>query len=251
MTGLEEKPAEPKSNLVNTGLYVFDEGIFDALKNVQLSPRSEYELTDAIKMLIERGEKIREHKVRTWIPLSYPWNILDANRHLLDTYGTAISKNATIKPGAVIEEPVAIGEGSVIGPNCFIRRYSSIGKNCKVGQAVEIKNSIIMDNSYVSHLTYAGETIVGRNCNVGGGTIFANLRLDEKNVKMEINGLRADSGKRKLGAIIGDNVKFGTRVTVMPGKRIWPNLLIPACHTVDEDVKTELPLSKYRINGEK
>lgn len=246
IVSLEEKPEEPKSNLVNCGLYLFDKRIFSYLKKTALSPRGEYELTDAIRLMLKDGIRIRNHQVGTWIPLSYPWNILDANKYLLDKYGSNIHPSAEIRHGAVIEEPVAIGAGSVIGPNCYIRKYSSIGRNCKVGQAVEIKNSIVMDNSFVSHLSYAGETIIGRNCNVGGGTIFANLRLDDKNVKMEINGTRVDSGKRKLGAIIGDNVKFGTRVTVMPGKRIWPNLLIPACMTVDDDIKQEVPLSRYR-----
>ncbi len=246
---LEEKPEKPRSNLVNCGLYLLDSSIFPLLGRIGKSPRGEYELTDAIKLLIKEG-KVKNYIVNTWIPLSYPWNILDANRYFLDKYGPQISERAEIRPGAVIEEPVAIDEGAIIGPNCYIRKYSSIGKNCKVGQAVEIKNSIVMDNSFVSHLSYAGETIIGRNCNVGGGTIFANLRMDDKNVKVEVNGVRTDSGHRKLGAIVGDNVKFGTRVTVMPGKRIWPNLLIPACMTIDEDVKTEVPLSKYKQRGE-
>ncbi len=246
---LEEKPKQPKSNLVSIGLYMFDERIFSALHEIGLSQRGEYELTDAIKILISRGEKIQENKVADWIPLSYPWNILDANTYLLNKFGSQIHPLVEIRPGAVIEEPVAIGEGSVIGPNCFIRKHSSIGKLCKIGQAVEIKNSIIMDNTYVSHLSYAGDSIVGRGCNVGGGTIFANLRLDEKNVKVEINETRIDTGKKKLGTIIGDGVKLGARVTIMPGKRIWPNLMIPACHLVDEDIKTDLPLSKYKRNG--
>lgn len=247
--GLEEKPQQPKSNLVNCGLYLLDQSVFPLLKKIDKSPRGEYELTDAIKLMIEDGN-MNNYTVKTWIPLSYPWNILDANKYFLDKYGSQISSKAEIRPGAVIEGPVAIDDGAVIGPNCYIRKYSSIGKNCKVGQAVEIKNSIIMDNTFMSHLSYAGETIIGRNCNVGGGTIFANLRLDEKNVKMEVNGVRVDSGHKKLGAIIGDNVKFGTRATVMPGKRIWPDLLIPACMTIDEDVKTEIPLSRYQQKSE-
>jgi len=244
VVGLEEKPQKPKSTLVNCGLYLLDASIFTLLKKLDRSPRGEYELTDAIKLMIEK-EKVKNYTVKTWIPLTYPWNILDANKYLLDKYGSNISKRAEIRPGAVIEEPVAIDDNAVIGPNCYIRKYSSIGKNCKVGQAVEVKNSIVMDNSFVSHLSYVGETIIGRGCNVGASTIFANLRLDEKNVKVEINGVRVDSGHRKLGAIVGDGVKFGTRATVMPGKRIWPNLLIPACMMIDEDVKTEIPLSKY------
>ncbi len=243
--GLEEKPGRPKSTLVNCGLYLLDKSVFAVLKKIEKSPRGEYELTDAIKLMIKEG-KVKNYTVKTWIPLSYPWNILDANKYLLDHYGSRISQKAEIRPGAVIEEPVAIDDGAIIGPNCYLRKYSSIGKNCKIGQAVEVKNSIVMDNSFVSHLSYVGETIVGRNCNIGGGTLFANLRLDDKNIKVEINGVRIDSGHRKLGAIIGDNVKFGARVTVMPGKRIWPNLLIPACMTIDEDVKTEVPLSRYQ-----
>ena len=242
---LEEKPEKPKSNLVNCGLYLLDGSIFGILKNLEKSPRGEYELTDALKLLIGQG-KVRNHTLKTWVPLTYPWNILDANIHMLDMYGSRIDKSVELRPGAVIEDPVSIAEGSVIGPNCYVRKYSSIGKNCKIGQAVETKNSIIMDNSFVSHLAYVGDSIIGRNCNVGGGTLFANLRLDDKNVKMEVNGMRVDSGRRKLGAVVGDNVKLGARVTIMPGKRIWPDILVPACHTVEEDIKSEIPLSSFR-----
>lgn len=245
VAGIEEKPEKPKSSLVSCGIFLFDKRVFGALKRTAASPRGEIELTDALKLLIAEGVQISAQKIGTWVPLTFPWNILDANRHILEANGSMIDASASIRPGAVLEEPVAIGPGSVIGPNCFIRRYSSIGKNCKVGQAVEIKNSIVMDNSFVSHLSYVGDSIVGRGCNIAAGAVFANLRLDEKSVKVEINGARVDSGRRKLGGIVGDGVKFGTRVTVMPGKRIWPGLLIPACHMVEEDIKAELPLGRY------
>ena len=245
---LEEKPGKPKSNLVNCGLYLLDSSIFGILKNLEKSPRGEYELTDALKLLIGE-DKVRNYTLKTWTPLTYPWNILDANRRMLDRYGSRIDKSVELRPGAVIEEPVSIAEGSVIGPNCYVRKYSSIGKNCKIGQAVEVKNSIVMDNSFVSHLAYVGDSIIGRNCNVGGGTLFANLRLDDKNVKMEVNGVRVDSGRRKLGAVVGDNVKLGARVTIMPGKRIWPDIMIPACMTIEEDIKTEIPLGSFKKGG--
>jgi bifunctional UDP-N-acetylglucosamine pyrophosphorylase/glucosamine-1-phosphate N-acetyltransferase len=155
---------------------------------------------------------------------------------------------AEIRPGSYIEEPVAIGDGCVIGPNCFIRKYSSIGKNCKVGNAVEIKNSVIMENSFVSHLSYVGDSIIGRNCNIGAGAVFANLRLDDRNVKMDVNGSRMDSGSRKLGGVVGHDVKFGVNVTVMPGKKIWPCMLIPACSTIYEDVAEQPELKPRSVN---
>ena len=246
VTGIEEKSESPKSKIVNTGLYLLDKSVFHYLHKTVLSPRGEYEFTDAIKLMLDNRVLINDYRVKTWLPITYPWNILDANKYLLDKYGSMIDPSAEIRPGSVIEGPVAIGAKAVIGPNCYLRAYASVGANCKIGQAVEVKNSIIMDNTFASHLSYVGDSIVGRNCNVGGGTLFANLRLDEKNVKIEINGQRIDSGRKKLGAVIGDGVKFGARVTVMPGKRIWPGMMIPSCHTVEEDVKSEISLSKYK-----
>jgi UDP-N-acetylglucosamine diphosphorylase / glucose-1-phosphate thymidylyltransferase / UDP-N-acetylgalactosamine diphosphorylase / glucosamine-1-phosphate N-acetyltransferase / galactosamine-1-phosphate N-acetyltransferase len=246
VTELDEKPKKPKSNLVSVGLYLFDQGIFAALKKIKISPRGEYELTDGIKLLIKSGSKIKENKIKTWISMSYPWKMLDVNRHILDQKGSIIDKDVKIRPGVVIEDPVCIGSGSVIGPNCYLRKYSTIGKNCRVGQAVEVKNSIVMDNTYVSHLSYVGDTIVGRNCNVAAGTIFTNLRFDEKNIKVSVNGNRIDTGRKKLGAIVGDNVKFGASCTIMPGKRLWPNLFIPPCMKIDDDISKPLPIGRKK-----
>lgn len=250
---LEEKPAQPKANTVNCALYVLNDSVFGILENLKKSPRGEYELTDVIKHFIENAEQgadVKAHLFDVWIPMSYPWSILDVNEYILKEKGSMIADDVEIRKGVVLEEPVCIGSGSVIGPNCFIRRYSSIGSNCKIDQGIEIKNSIIMDNCFISHNSYVGDSVIGRNCNIAAGSIFANLRLDEKNVKVVINGERMDSGTKKLGAIIGDNVKFGVRVTVMPGKRIWPNLLIPPCMTVDEDIKKDLPLSRWQEKRE-
>lgn len=235
---IEEKPASPKSNLANCGIYIFDDSIFDAIKKTNLSRRNEYEITDSLRLL-DNG--IKNFTLSKWATITYPWDILDANSMVLDQFGSQISKNAEIRPGSCIEEPVAIGN-SVIGPNCYIRKHSSIGNNCKVGNAVEIKNSIIMDNSFVSHLSYVGDSIVGRNVNIGAGAIFANLRLDEKTVGMNIKGEKIDSGRKKLGAIVGDNVKLGVNVTIMPGKKIWPNIMVPACYKVEDDITKQIPL---------
>ncbi|MBI2972002.1 MAG: NTP transferase domain-containing protein [Candidatus Aenigmarchaeota archaeon] len=239
VTSIDEKSGS--GSLVNAGFYSFDEGIFDAIEKTKLSKRNEYELTDAIMLHMQMHE-IEAVPLSEWKTITYPWDILELNEAILKEKGSMISKTAEIRSGAVIEEPVAIGDGAVIGPNCFIRRHTSIGKGCKVGNAVEIKNSIVMDNSFVSHLSYVGDSIVGRNCNIGAGAIFANLRLDEKTVKMNIKGEKIDSGRKKLGALIGDNVKLGVNVTIMPGKKIYPNIMVPACHKVEHDLAEQPPL---------
>lgn len=239
-TGIEEKPSKPKSDLINAGIYKLNDSIFADLVKLEKSERGEFELTDVLPYPMAVAQLDR------WTHISYPWDYLEANRFVLENWGSQISSKAQIKPGAVVEEPVAIGDNAIVGPNCYIRAYSSVGPNCKVGNAVELKNTIIMENSFVSHLSYVGDSIIGRNCNVAAGTIFANLRLDEKTIRISHNGKLVDSGKRKLGAIVGDNVKFGVNCTVMPGKRIWPNVLVPPCSIVSNDVQKQPDLKSWK-----
>ncbi len=243
VVSIVEKP-DVDRGLANTGLYVLDASIFGI--ELKKSPRGEYEIVDYVTELAKKEKVSVEAVKKYWQPITYPWDILNANKFILDEYGSQISDKAEIRPGSYIEDPVAIGDGAVTGPNCFIRKYSSIGNNCKVGNAVEIKNSVIMGgHSYVSHLSYVGDSVIGSDCNIGAGTIFANLRLDEGNVKMKINGVAVDSGLRKLGGIVGDNVKFGVGVLVMPGKKIWPNLLIPPKMTITDDVVEQPNLKEW------
>jgi UDP-N-acetylglucosamine diphosphorylase/glucosamine-1-phosphate N-acetyltransferase len=232
---LIEKPSRDQmvSNLVNAGLYAVGVTLWDAIEKTELSSRGEYEITDSLKKLIERGNVGGYILPSWWLDIGKPWDLLIANETVLKqasekNLGTVedgavikghnvIEAGAVIKAGAYIEGPVFIGEGAVIGPNCYIRAYSSIGRKVKIGNAVEIKNSIIMDNTNVGHLSYVGDSIIGQNSNFGAGTITANLRHDDQHVKSTVKGMRASSGRRKLGAIIGDNVKTGIGTSIAPG----------------------------------
>jgi UDP-N-acetylglucosamine diphosphorylase/glucosamine-1-phosphate N-acetyltransferase len=232
---LIEKPTRDQmvSNLVNAGLYAIGETLWEAIDKTKLSSRGEYEITDSLKKLIERGNVGGYILPSWWLDIGKPWDLLEANEIILKqmpgkNLGTVedgavikgqnvIEAGAIIKTGAYIEGPVFIGEGAVIGPNCYIRAHSSIGKKVKIGNAVEIKNSIIMDNTNVGHLSYVGDSIIGRNSNFGAGTITSNLRHDDQHVKSTVKGMRVSSGRRKLGAIIGDNVKTGIGTSIAPG----------------------------------
>jgi bifunctional UDP-N-acetylglucosamine pyrophosphorylase/glucosamine-1-phosphate N-acetyltransferase len=147
-----------------------------------------------------------------------------------------ISEGARVRSGAYIEGPVVIGPGSDVGPNCYLRPSTSIGENVRVGNACEVKNSIVMDGTHVAHLSYVGDSIIGEGCNLGAGTITANIRFDKKNVRVNIKGKRIDSGLRKLGSIIGDDVQTGINVSLMPGVKVGSNSWIAPSLTVHEDV---------------
>ncbi len=227
-----EKSENPPSNLANAGIYLFRKSIFDALRSAPLSPRGEYELTDGLNLLALK-ERIRIITLKSWLEIGRPWDILAANEVLLKDLQPAVlgevepgatlkgsvsvGKNTVIMAGAYIEGPVVIGENCKIGPNCYIRPSTCLGSDVRIGNAVEVKNSTIMDGTKIGHLSYVGDSVIGENCNFGAGTICANLRHDKGNIKSYIKGQKVDSGRRKLGAIMGDDAKTGIHTTIYPG----------------------------------
>jgi len=247
-----EKPKKFVSNLANTALYKVDDRVFIFLKNIRKSKRGEYEFVDAVTELAKK-EKVEFVKANNWISIGYPWHLLEANESFLKNIGDErkgeIEENVVIKgklivgkgtkilSGVYIEGNVIIGENCKIGPNCYIRGSTSIGNNCHIGQAVEIKNSIIGNNTNVAHLSYAGDSIIGNNVNFGAGTIIANLRHDNKNIKTTIKGKLIDTGRRKLGAIIGDNVHTGINTSIYPGRMVHSGKITLPGEIVKKEVK--------------
>jgi len=269
ITQIDEKPkGNTKSdNKINAGIYVFKNKIFDAIKSTKKSGRGEFEITDSINQLIENGEKIRTVLLNNeeWMDIGNPWDLLEANKRSLSEAKhkingdieedskiigpVTIRKGTRILSGVRIEGPAFIGENSNIGPNCYIRPYTSIGRDVKIGNACEIKNSIIMNETKIPHLSYVGDSIIGSGCNIGAGTITGNLRLDEKTVKMRIKNKIVDSGRRKLGVIIGDHVSTAINVNFMPGVRVGSRSLIGPNVVVYQDIPSGTKIiSKQEIS---
>jgi bifunctional UDP-N-acetylglucosamine pyrophosphorylase/glucosamine-1-phosphate N-acetyltransferase len=233
-----------RSMHVNAGIYVFTPRIFKAIGATQKSIRGEYEITDSLQILINSNVKVYGFvlKKSTWLDVSYSWELLRANEVLLtkldsciegdvEPYVTLqgsvrIGKGTHVKNGTYIEGPVVIGKNCEIGPNCLIRGSTTIGDNCKVGNGVEVKNSIIMNNTHVPHLNYVGDSIIGERCNFGAGAKVANLRLDDQNVKVIVGKRELDTGRRKFGIIMGDDVKTGINCCLNVGTIIGENSFI-------------------------
>lgn len=249
-----EKMETPFTNIINAGIYHFNKEIFNFIKNTEKSPRGEYEITDSINMMINKTD-IDYVFLKQWRDVIYPWHLLESNEEILKKLRKKIEgkveKNTTIKDtiivgnnsiimnGTYIEGPVIIGENCKIGPNCYIRPYTSIGNGCHIGNACEIKNSIILDNSKIPHQSYIGDSVIGENCNLGAGTKIANLRLDKKNIKVTLNGTMIDTKRRKLGAIIGDNVQTGINSSINTGTIIGNNCFIGINTIVNGEITTD------------
>lgn len=253
--GIEEKPLSGGSGLANAGIYLFASKTLELVNEIGLSPRGEYELTDIIGLGYRRGIEFRYITIdsRSWSDIGYPWDLLKASKIELEKIGyrdirgsidpmvtikgpVIVDDNAVVKGATYIEGPVYIGKNASIGPNSYLRPYTVILDGSHIGFSVEVKESIVMENTHAAHLSYIGDSIVAENVNLGAGTKIANLRLDEKTIKMTIDGKRIDSGRRKLGAVIGGYVKTGINVSIMPGIKIGSHSIIYPGITVYRDV---------------
>ncbi|WP_455645190.1 bifunctional sugar-1-phosphate nucleotidylyltransferase/acetyltransferase [Methanosphaera sp.] len=272
-----EKPSveDAPSNLANAGIYLFSPEIFDAIRKTGKSERGEYEITDSLDIELQEGwEILGLISKEPWMDVGRPWELLKCNQDFLEKMENSIEgeieenvtihgpvhlgKGSIIRSGCYIQGPVFIGENCDVGPNTYLRPYACLCNDVDVGNAVEIKNSIIMDGTNVNHLSYVGDSVIGVNCNLGAGTNLANLRFDDKHVTVNVKGKKVDSGLRKLGAIFGDGVKTGINTSVNPGVKIGNNSFINAGCVLYEDIdsntlvstKTNLTLKKLTPKDE-
>lgn len=128
-----------------------------------------------------------------------------------------ICPGTRIHPGATIVGPVWIGRDVEIRPGAFIRGGAWIGDGCVVGANTEIKRAILLPGAKAPHLNYVGDSILGEEANLGAGTILSNFRHDGREIRIPQNGTQIASGRRKLGAILGDAVLTGCNAVLHPG----------------------------------
>ena len=188
---------------------------------------------------------------RRWLPVSFPWDLLDANVQLLHDLqpsnqgrmeenvhieGTVvIGPGTVVKSGTVIAGPVYIGADCIIGPGAYLRPDTIIGDHCQVGFGVEIVDSLLMDHTVCKHRSYIGHSVIGSHVNIGAGFITADFRADGLGQMTVINGKKVNSHRTKLGCFLGDGVFTGIHTSTYPGRKVWPGLMTLPGEVVDRD----------------
>ncbi len=135
-------------------------------------------------------------------------------------------KSANIAKSAQINAPCIIGEGTEIRHGAFIRGSALVGKNCVVGNSVELKNVILFDNVHTPHYNYVGDSILGYKAHMGAGSITSNVKSDKTLVEIKDGQTRIQTGLKKVGAFLGDNVEVGCNSVLNPGTVIGKNAQI-------------------------
>ena len=247
---IEEKDADPlqkEIKEINSGIYCFDiEELLNALTKVTNdNSQGEYYLTDVIKIMNEEGLKtgavivednteilgvndrsqleLLTRVLRMRINAEHMKNgvtIEDSNStYIYDD--VEIGMDTVIHPNTIIRNNVVIGENCEIGPNAYIRENCNISNKVKVGNFVELKKVTIGEGTKVPHLSYLGDCEIGKNGNVGCGTITCNY-----------------DGKNKHKTIIGDNAFIGSNVNLVAPVTLGDDVLIAAGSTITEDVES-------------
>ena len=167
----------------------------------------------------------------------YPWEVLPKIKDFIITLGESlnkeeyekigeniwIAKSAKIAKTAYINGPAIIGKNAEVRHCAFIRGSAIVGENSVVGNSTELKNVILFNNVQVPHYNYVGDSILGYKAHMGAGSITSNVKSDKKLVIIKDGSEENETGLKKIGAMLGDNVEVGCGSVLNPGSIIGKN----------------------------
>ncbi len=250
-----EKPKQGKepSNMINLVIQLFKNPteLFEAENKFSNQNDDAHELALDYLFTKKKAELVKYNGF--WQTLKYPWNHLQLMDYFLKNLKepfihseTEISQNVSLKglyyidkgvkiyDFACLNGPVYLGQNSIVGNHTLIRN-SIIDNNCVIGHCTEISHSLIQNNCWF-HQNYIGDSILDENISFGAGTRTGNLRLDEKNIIVNIKKEKINSNLNKLGSIVGKNVRIGINTSIMPGIKIGQDSFLSAHLNVQKDI---------------
>ena len=162
---------------------------------------------------------------------TYPWEALGGIKSLIlqlgqalqsDEYdqpspGVWVHKTATVAPTAYLGAPCIIGPDTEVRHCAFVRGSALVGAGCVVGNSTELKNVILFDKVQVPHYNYVGDSILGYRSHMGAGSITSNVKSDKTPVVVRSGEEAVDTGLKKFGAMLGDDVEVGCNSVLNPG----------------------------------
>lgn len=159
--------------------------------------------------------------------------------------GLLVEEGVRIEPGVVVKGPSKLCAGAELRHGAYLRGSCLVGPGAVVGHATEVKNSAFLNKAEAGHFAYVGDSLLGDHCNLGAGTKLANLQLRSaeekatrsvKTIAIRCGAERLDTGLRKLGAVVGDDVEIGCNTVTSPGALIGPGCWVTPNTTVPKGV---------------
>jgi len=193
--------------------------------------------------------------------VDYPWEALSQIGPYIKKIGEAlpedeyekrgedvwIAKSAKIYPNTYIAGPTIIGKETEVRPGAFIRGNALVGDGAVVGNSTELKNVILFNKVQVPHYNYVGDSILGYKSHMGAGAITSNVKSDRTLVLVKGGEKKLETGLKKMGAILGDNVEVGCGSVLNPGTVVGSDSIIYPLSSVRGFI---LPGSIYKKRSE-
>lgn len=169
--------------------------------------------------------------------VEFPWEVLPKIKDFIIKLGKTldpeiyelrgeniwVAKSANIFPSAYLGGPLIICEDAEVRHGAFIRGSAIVGRGAVVGNSTELKNSILFDCVQTPHYNYIGDSILGYKSHTGAGVITSNLKSDKSLVTVLCDGQKVETGVKKFGAMLGDNVEVGCNSVLNPGSVVGRN----------------------------
>lgn len=143
-----------------------------------------------------------------------------------------IAPGAVVEPGALLKGPSFIGPGTEVRQGAYLRGGCLVGRGCVVGHTTEMKNTAMLDGAKAGHFAYLGDSILGREVNLGAGTKLANLKIIDRPFHIKVGEQVYTISRRKFGAIIGDHTETGCNSVTNPGTVLGKRVLVAPCQSV-------------------
>jgi len=143
-----------------------------------------------------------------------------------------IGPGVVVETGALIKGPTIIGSKTEVRQGAYLRGSCLVGQGCVVGHVTEMKNSVMLDGAKAGHFAYLGDSLLGREVNLGAGTKLANLKIVPGPVRVPVEGQVLKVDRRKFGAVLGDGVETGCNSVTSPGTVMAPGCLVAPNTTV-------------------
>jgi acetyltransferase-like isoleucine patch superfamily enzyme len=208
--------------------------------------------------------------------VQYPWDVLKRLAAYIATtlrpvqlhrtvgrthIGTDVQlgEGTVVEEGAMILGPAIIGRGCQIRHNAYLRENVIVGDNCVVGNSCELKHSVLFNGAQVPHFNYVGDSVLGYRAHLGAGVILSNVKLDRRNIFVDVDGTPVDTGLRKFGALVGDDAEVGCNSVINPGSilgrgsLVYPNVswrgILPRHMVVKNQAPIEVVHRRPRTTG--
>lgn len=250
---IDEKSVEEGKRLVNLGIYIFTDEVFDGIDETEQSVRGEYEITSSLQRMIDSGISVGAVETDlTWMDAVYPWDLVEVNAAVLEggeEFYAEPGVEGRVEDGAVVRGPVSVGRGSVVRSGAYVAGPCVIGENCDVGPgavllpatslgdnvSVEpgavVENSVVMSGSRLGASSSLKNSVVGEGCRLG-----SHLVSDSGEARVEVKDrlhLVED-----IGGMVADDSDIGASVTISPGKVVGRGCEVRPGTVVRENVES-------------